>query len=122
MDILVVDDSKVMRSMVQRAIRQAGYKGLTFGEAANGKEALAKMKEERPRVVLSDWNMPEMTGIEFLTIVRAEKNTVPFGFITSESSTAIRELAMESGANFILAKPFTSDQVQSALTPILGSC
>lgn len=120
MDILVVDDSKVMRSMVQRAIRQAGYRGLTFGEAGNGVEALAKMKEDQPRVVLSDWNMPQMTGIEFLQQVRANKNLVPFGFITSESSSAIREMAIENGAQFILAKPFSADQVQDALSPILG--
>ncbi len=121
MDILVVDDSKVMRSLVQRAIRQAGYRGLEFGEAENGVQALQKLTEVQPKLVLSDWNMPEMTGIEFLQQVRAGANKVPFGFITSESSAQIREMAVENGAQFIITKPFTSDDVQEALTPFLGA-
>jgi len=122
MDILLVDDSKTMRSLVQRAIRQAGYRGLSFGEAENGVQALQKLSEEQPRLVLSDWNMPEMSGIEFLQQVRAQQNKVPFGFITSEASVEIRDLALNSGASFIITKPFTADDVQDALTPILGAC
>jgi two-component system chemotaxis response regulator CheY len=64
--------------------------------------------------------MPEMSGIEFLVQVRASANKVPFGFITSEASAAIRQLAMESGANFLITKPFSPEDVQEALTPILG--
>ncbi len=122
MDILLVDDSKVMRSLVHRAIRQSGYRGLSVGEAGNGVEALAKLKEAKPRLVLSDWNMPEMTGIELLQQVRAANNNVPFGFVTSESSAEIREIAMDSGASFLLTKPFTPEDVQGALAPILGGC
>ena len=121
MDILLVDDSKTMRSLVQRAIRQAGYRGLSIGEAENGVQALKKLSEEKPRLVLSDWNMPEMSGIDFLNQVRAQKNQVPFGFITSEASAQIKELAMSSGASFIITKPFTADDVQDALSPILGA-
>ena len=58
MDILLVDDSKTMRLLVQRALRQAGYRSLAVGEAENGAQAIEKMKEN-PRLVLSDWNMPE---------------------------------------------------------------
>jgi len=83
MDILLVDDSKTMRLIVQRAIRQAGYRALTVGEAENGAQALEKLRIEQPRLILSDWNMPEMSGIDFLENVRAEQNNVPFGFITS---------------------------------------
>lgn len=121
MDILLVDDSKVMRTLVQRAIRQAGYRGLEFGEAENGVQALVKLQENNPKLVLSDWNMPEMTGIELLQQVRANANKVPFGFVTSESSAQIRELAVTSGASFVITKPFTSDEVQAALTPFLGA-
>ena len=120
MDILLVDDSKTMRALVQRAIRQAGYRGLAIGEAENGSQALEKLAAEQPRLILSDWNMPEMSGIDLLLAVRGKQNRVPFGFITSESSQEIRELAMNSGASFILAKPFTADDVQGALAPILG--
>jgi two-component system chemotaxis response regulator CheY len=120
MDILLVDDSKVMRSLVQRAIRQAGYRNLEIAEAENGKQALDKLNQLKPKLVLSDWNMPEMSGIELLTAIRANKNLVRFGFITTESSAEIRQLAKLSGADFILSKPFTPDDLQEALSPILG--
>jgi len=120
MDILLVDDSRTMRLLVQRAIRQAGFRGLVVGEAENGAQALEKLRSERPKVILSDWNMPEMSGIDFLIEVRASNNTVPFGFITSEASAQIRDLAMNSGANFLITKPFTPEDVHDALSPILG--
>ncbi len=71
MDILLVDDSKTMRGIVQRAIRQAGFRGLTVSEAENGVQALEKLRAEQPKLILSDWNMPEMSGIDFLVQVRA---------------------------------------------------
>jgi two-component system chemotaxis response regulator CheY len=120
MDILGVDDSKVMRSLVQRGIRQAGYRNLEIGEAENGVRALKQLSAGKPKLVLSDWNMPEMSGVELLTEIRATKNRVPFGFITSEGSTEIRDLARQSGADFLLTKPFTVDDVQAALSPVLG--
>jgi len=120
MDILLVDDSKTMRMIVQRAIRQAGFRGLTVDEAENGAQALEKLHGEKPKLILSDWNMPEMSGIDFLRQIRAEQNEVPFGFITSEASEAIRDLAMSSGATFLICKPFSPEDVQEALTPILG--
>jgi two-component system chemotaxis response regulator CheY len=122
MDILLVDDSRTMRMIVQRAIRQAGYRALTVGEAENGAQALEKLQGQKPMLILSDWNMPEMSGIDFLRQLRASENKVPFGFITSESSAGIKELAMNSGADFLISKPFTPEDVERALTPILGGC
>jgi two-component system chemotaxis response regulator CheY len=66
--------------------------------------------------------MPEMSGIDFLLQVRASANKVPFGFITSEASAAIKQLAMNSGASFLLTKPFSPEAIQEALSPILGKC
>jgi len=120
MDILLVDDSKTMRMIVQRAIRQAGFRGLTICEAENGVDALAKLSEAQPKLILSDWNMPEMSGIDFLVQVRAANNKTPFGFITSEASPEIKSLAMTSGATFLITKPFSPEDVQDALSPILG--
>jgi two-component system, chemotaxis family, chemotaxis protein CheY len=120
MDILVVDDSKTMRGLVQRAIRQAGFRGLSVSEAENGVQALEKLRGEQPKLILSDWNMPEMSGIDFLVQIRASANQVPFGFITSEASAAIRKQAMDSGATFLITKPFSPEDVQAALSPILG--
>jgi two-component system chemotaxis response regulator CheY len=64
--------------------------------------------------------MPEMSGIDFLVQVRASANQVPFGFITSEASAEIKELAISSGANFLITKPFSPEMIQEALSPILG--
>ena len=109
-----------MRLLVQRALRQAGYRSLAIGEAENGAQALETMKSAKPRLILSDWNMPEMSGIEFLEALRGSKNMTPFGFITSEASKEIRSRALGAGASFLLTKPFSPDDVQSALEPILG--
>ncbi len=120
MDILLVDDSRTMRLLVQRAIRQAGYRSLSFEEAGDGAEALEKLKKQQPKLILSDWNMPNMSGIELLQKVREAKMKVPLGFITSEASTEIKDLAMKHGATFLITKPFTPEDVQNALDPILG--
>jgi two-component system, chemotaxis family, chemotaxis protein CheY len=119
MQILVVDDSKAMRSIVMRAVRQAGYDA-TFAEAANGAEALQTIRAAPPALVLSDWNMPEMSGIELLKALRAEGNEVKLGFVTSESDAAMRDLAFQAGAAFMLTKPFTPDAIRAVLGPVLS--
>lgn len=111
MNVLIVDDSKAMRMIVSRTLRQAGYGDGTLREAADGVEAIAAIEADRPDLVLSDWNMPEMNGIELLRNLRAAGNDVRFGFITSESTTEMREQAIAAGAEFLIAKPFTADQV-----------
>ena len=89
MKILVVDDSRAMRRIVSRTIRQAGFEGHDIVEAENGREAVAVVKAENPDLILSDWHMPEMTGIEFLAALNAEEIESPFGFVTSESTKVI---------------------------------
>lgn len=121
MDVLLVDDSKTMRMLVQRALRQAGFRDLVVVEAETGQHALERLGEGMPKLILSDWNMPIMNGIEFLQRLRADRNSTPFGFITSEASDEIKTLALQSGANFLLTKPFTPEVVQNALTPYLGA-
>ena len=119
MKILIVDDSKAMRMIVTRTLRQAGFGDHVFVEAENGAEGLAKVGTESPDLVLSDWNMPEMSGIEFLQALRAEGNDVRFGFVTSESTDAMRGLAADSGALFLIAKPFTADTFAESLGGVL---
>lgn len=116
MDVLLVDDSRVMRQLVRRTLRQAGYDVAQVVEAENGKDALGKLAAFKPNIVLSDWNMPEMTGIEMLDALRAKGNPVPVGFVTSESTPAMRNRALESGALFLLTKPFTAEDFRSQLT------
>jgi two-component system chemotaxis response regulator CheY len=115
MQILIVDDSRAMRSIVVRAVKAAGYEQAAFAEAQNGAEALAAVRQSRPDLILSDWNMPEMSGIELLRALRAEGIQVPFGFVTSESDAAWREQAFSSGALFVISKPFTPQTVKEAL-------
>jgi len=109
MNVLIVDDSKAMRMIVSRTIRQAGYGDGNLREAADGREALAAIEVDEPDLVLSDWNMPEMNGIELLRTLRERGCGVRFGFVTSESTTDMREQAIAAGAEFLIAKPFTAE-------------
>jgi len=120
MRILIVDDSKAMRSIIMRSLRQAGLGQHSFEEASNGAEALAAVKADPPQLVLSDWNMPEMNGIELLENLRASGSRVRLGFITSETSNETRELAIRSGASFVLTKPFTPETLGQAITTAVG--
>ena len=119
MKILVVDDSRVMRQIVIRTLRQAGYAGHEIVEAADGREALEKVHTESPDLVLSDWNMPEMNGVDLLAAMRSAGSGVPFGFVTSEGSAEMRARACAGGALFLIAKPFTSGAFEEALAPVL---
>jgi two-component system chemotaxis response regulator CheY len=119
MQILVVDDSKAMRGIVMRAVRQAGYEA-TFLEATNGLEALRAIRTAPPALVMADWHMPEMTGIELLHALRAEGSEVKVGFVTSESDPRMRDVAFQAGAAFMLSKPFTTDAIKAVLKPVLS--
>ncbi len=89
MKILVVDDSKAMRMIVIRTLKQTAFSGFSAIEANNGAEAIQMIAEHKPDLVLSDWNMPEMKGIDLLKNLRAAGNSIRFGFITSESSPEV---------------------------------
>jgi two-component system chemotaxis response regulator CheY len=117
--VLIADDSRVMRQIVIRTLRQAGY-DWDVREAADGAEALEAIRADEPDVVLSDWNMPNMTGIELLRALRAEGLGTPFGFVTSEGSEEMRTQADEAGALFLIAKPFTADTFREAIDPVLA--
>lgn len=119
MKILVADDSRVMRQIVIRTLRQAGYTGHDVIEAENGREGLEMVRAEAPDLVLSDWNMPEMTGIDFLAALRSSGSQVPFGFVTSEGSADMRARASAGGALFLIAKPFTPEAFDEVLAPVL---
>src|SRR5262245_58359820 len=115
MRILIVDDSKAMRSIVRRHVAQAGFECAHITEAENGQEALTAIESEPPDVILSDWNMPVMTGIELLESLRANGVEVPLGFVTSESSADFKERAFDAGAAFMIAKPFTAEDFSRCL-------
>lgn len=120
MKVLIADDSRVMRQIVTRTLRQAGYDGLDLMEAPDGLAAYEAVLADAPDLVLSDWNMPEMTGLEVLRRLRAAGQTVRFGFVTSEGTDEMRQLAADAGALFLITKPFTAESFREALDPILG--
>jgi two-component system, chemotaxis family, chemotaxis protein CheY len=120
MRILIVDDSRVMRSIVARTLRQADLGDHDIIEAENGRDALEKVTATSPSLILSDWNMPEMSGIEFLRALRASGDGTPFGFITSEGSDEMRAQALGAGALFLIAKPFTAETFQENLAGVMA--
>lgn len=115
MRVLVADDSMVMRRIVVRTLRQAGFDVSDIVEAADGRQAYETVLADPPDLVLSDWNMPEMTGIESLRAIRAAGSNVLFGFVTSEGSEEMRAEAAAAGAAFLIAKPFTADTFRDVL-------
>lgn len=119
MSILVVDDSKPMRMIVKKTLKQAGYVSYEIQEASNGREAMAVLRSNKPAVVLSDWNMPEMSGYELLQALTREGIVVPFGFVTSETSEEMKAQARSAGARFLLGKPFSPEAMAAALKDIL---
>jgi two-component system, chemotaxis family, chemotaxis protein CheY len=120
MRVLVADDSRVMRQIVVRTLRQAGYDWWEITEAADGSAALEMLAEVEPDLVLSDWNMPEMTGIDLLRTMRGQGDETPFGFVTSEGSTEMRAQAEAAGALFLIAKPFTAEVFRDTIDPFLA--
>lgn len=115
MNILVVDDSPAMRALVIRTLRQAGFKPDNVEQAEDGKIALESIRGNKPDLVLADWNMPNMTGIELLETLKEEGIDVDFGFITTESTTEMRKKASAAGAKFLIAKPFNVESFEKVL-------
>lgn len=111
-----------MRMIIRRTLRQAGFDNLEVAEASNGREALQALADasSKPDLVLSDWNMPEMTGIELIKAIEAQGIRVKFGFITTEGTPEMRANASVAGALFLVAKPFTPEALRGALEPVLG--
>jgi two-component system, chemotaxis family, chemotaxis protein CheY len=119
--ILIADDSKAMRMIVVRTMRQAGLDGHQIIEAEDGKQALELTQSDGPDLILSDWNMPEMTGIEFLRALRRSGSTIPFCFVTSEGSEEMRAQAEQAGAMGLISKPFTPEAFADALASVVTS-
>lgn len=120
MKILVVDDSKAMRMIVKRTLGQAGYSGHEIREANDGQEGLATAREWQPDVIISDWNMPNMSGMEMLQALSGDGFSGLFGFVTTEGSAKMRQAAEEAGSSFLITKPFTAQSFKDALGPTLG--
>ena len=119
MNVLISDDSAVMRKMIARSLRQTGLEVAVSGEAGNGVEGLSFLADNTIDLVLCDWNMPEMNGLDFVKELR-KSNKTPVVMLTTESAREKIVEAMEAGADGYLTKPFTPESLAEKLSLILG--
>jgi two-component system chemotaxis response regulator CheY len=119
---LIVDDSSVMRKIVERSLRQAGLDLSPVMEAGNGAEALCILDTHPIDLILSDINMPVMDGLEFVRQLQTmdKLRGVPVVMITTEGSESNVVQALSLGAKGYIRKPFTPDQVKEHVLPVLG--
>ncbi|MGA8493826.1 MAG: response regulator [Terriglobales bacterium] len=119
---LIIDDSSVMRKIVERSLRQAGIDLAPVLEAGNGAEALVVLQENQVDLILCDVNMPVMDGLEFIKQLPGVANAknVPVVMITTEGSESHVVQALSSGARGYIRKPFTPEQVREHVVPVLA--
>ena len=120
MPVLIVDDYKTMLRIIRNLLKQIGFNNVD--EATDGQAALEKMQQRKYGLVISDWNMEPMTGLELLKEVRADAslNATPFIMITAESKTENVVAAKEAGVNNYIVKPFNAATLKTKLTSVLG--
>ncbi|WP_374673199.1 response regulator [Ideonella sp.] len=118
--VLVVDDSRAMQAILRRALQHPSLGGTVIETAASGDEALAAVERAEPALLVSDWHMPGMTGIELLQTLRQLGHQLPVGFVTTETTPALLEQASTNGAAFILHKPFDDEVLRGAVAAALG--
>ncbi len=123
LNILVVDDSAVMRKIIKRAIEEGKYADATITEAGDGVEGLKVFNPGKTDLILSDWNMPNLDGLEFVKKVRAirTKKKIVIMMITTEGSTGKMEEAMDNGVDNYITKPFTSIALEKKIDRCFGS-
>lgn len=119
-NILIVDDSATMRKIIMRGLRQAGIENADFKEAGDGLEGLKAMETTSFDLILSDVNMPNMNGLDFVKAVKEKMPTPPpIVMITTEGSEEVIKEAMARGARGYLKKPFTPDKIQEVIGPFV---
>ena len=119
MGILVVDDFATMRKVIKNLLKQVGYKNIT--EAEDGGAALRVLKSQKIDFIISDWNMPNMNGLEFLKAVRAdsELSDLPFLMVTAEALKENVVAAVKAGVSNYIVKPFTADTLNEKIRKII---
>jgi two-component system chemotaxis response regulator CheY len=117
--ILVVDDFATMRKVIRNLLKQSGYENIV--EAEDGVNALKILKSQKIDFVVSDWNMPNMSGLELLKAVRADEdlNTLPFLMVTAEALQENVVAAVKAGVSNYIVKPFTSETLDEKIKKIM---
>jgi two-component system chemotaxis response regulator CheY len=120
MKILIVDDFSTMRRIVRNLLKQLSFNNVD--EAEDGDVALEKLKEGSYDFVITDWNMPNMTGLELLKAIRSDDSlkALPVLLITAEAEKENVVLAAEAGVNDYIVKPFTGDVLQQKINRIFA--
>ncbi len=120
MKILVVDDFATMRRIIKNILRQIGYTNIL--EADDGSTALAILKKEKVDLVITDWNMPKMSGLELLKAIRADESLkdIPVMMVTAEALKENIIEAVKAGVNQYIVKPFTAQTLQEKINKIFG--
>jgi two-component system chemotaxis response regulator CheY len=118
--VLLIDDSAVMRKVLTRTLRQAGLDVGDVLEASDGCEALTVIERSAVDIVLCDWNMPKMNGLDFVEAARVKGHTMPIVMVTTEAGEERIQQARAAGANGFVTKPFTPEKLAEALHPILA--
>lgn len=121
-NVLIVDDSRSMRKVIEKILRISGFDIGEIYEASNGKEALEVLEKNWVDLILSDLHMPEMDGIQFLQELknRADYKDIPVVLITTEASEERLGYALSLGAQGYIRKPFEPDQIREYLSGIMG--
>lgn len=119
--VLVVDDQMTMRSLVRSSLGEIGFKQVE--EATDGQEALKMLPEKQPHLVISDFNMPNMDGLELLRIIRSDMRTRKTAFImlTGRADADLVKRAMQFGVNNYIAKPFTTETLKKKIEAVFGA-
>jgi len=120
MKVLVVDDFSTMRKIIKNNLKGMGFNNIV--EAENGQKALEELKKESIGLIISDWNMPVMTGIELLKAVRGDAGlkSIPFVMVTAEGQKDNVMEAAKAGVSNYVVKPFTPDTFSEKLQKVLG--
>jgi len=121
-NILIVDDSLPMRAVIKKVIKASGFDVGKFYEAENGKNALDVLNDEWVDLIISDYNMPVMNGLEMLESIKKNDmfNSIPVVMVTTEGSQQRIEEFFKSGAADYIKKPFTPEQIKTKLVMIMG--